>query len=249
MNRAGGLVKCCCASTFAEIGFVSAADRRQRLVLLVRGALFAIDGQVAGETHRGNTGAENIRAADDLQALGLEFRGANLAGDEAIVDQLVELELVCAQMLLDRFRIAPGVRGADCFVRFLGAGLGLEEIRFVRHILLAIFVCDQLTDLFDRVRIDANAVGTHVGDQTFAAALQFDTFVKLLRDAHCAPGRPAQLACGVLLHCRCRERRKRAAVVFPRGDLADTELLAFEIFLQLECFPLISDMHRNGIAR
>ena len=54
----------------------------------------------------------------------------------------------------------------------------------------------------------------------FRALAQIDAFVKLLGDVHCAPSRPAQLACSVLLHCAGGERRLGAAAVLALRALA-----------------------------
>ena len=54
-------------------------------------------------------------------------------------------------------------------------------------------------------------VGAHVGDQADIALANVDALVELLRQAHRALGGEAELARGLLLQRRGRERRRRVA--------------------------------------
>src|SRR6185503_14484345 len=122
--------------------FLADVDDRQRLFVLERLALallacLTIERQEALELHDRPGGAEQIAAAPDTPhdrfvlwtiPLGLneevdgrrvEDGRRHLRRHEPLPDELIELELVGAQILLDRVRTARRIRRADRFVRVL----------------------------------------------------------------------------------------------------------------------------------
>ena len=87
---------------------------------------------------------------------------------------------------------------------------------------LPIALGDELAHLLQRLGRDARRVGTHVGDQADGAfAAELDALVELLRDAHGAARRVAELARGLLLQARRDERRRREAAALLALDLGD----------------------------
>src|SRR5207253_6280988 len=63
--------------------------------------------------------SERVRAVLDVDVGDIEERRLHLRADEAVKDQLVEVELLFRQVRLDLVGIEFRRRGADRFVRFL----------------------------------------------------------------------------------------------------------------------------------
>ena len=105
--------------------------------------------------------------------------------------------------------------------------LGRVGVRLVRHGARAEVARDHVADLGHGVLRQVHGVGTHVADQADGAFLaDRDAFVQLLRDAHRARRREAELARGLLLQRRRDERRRRPALAFLAGDVGDAQRVA-----------------------
>ena len=144
----------------------------------------------------------------------VEPRGVgHLRGDGALPDQLVERELLAAQLPGHlRRRAEPVTGGADRLVRLLGVlDLLLVAARRVRHVLRAVQVAGLATGGGQRRLGQRRAVRTHVGDVA--------VLVQPLGDPHRVLAGQAQLAAGLLLQRRGGERRGRPTGVRLLGDV------------------------------
>ena len=113
-------------------------------------------------------------------------------------------------------------------MRFLGVlGLGFV-LAGERRVALAEFGRDDVADMADRFGNDLDAVGSHVGDEADRLAADVDAFVEALGDLHRLLGREAELARGVHLQRRGRERRIRVALRGFLFDRSDAEILPFD---------------------
>ena len=74
---------------------------------------------------------------------------------------------------------------------------------------------DDAADGVDRFRHDRDAVGSHVGDEADRLAADVDAFIEALGDLHRLLGREAELARGVHLQRRGRERRDKGCASRP----------------------------------
>ena len=143
----------------------------------------------------------------------------HLARHGALPDQLVDLRLVGAELLLDgadrRDHVAGGT---DRLVRFLGV-LDLLEVlaRLVGQVLLAVGLGDVRARQFDRGGGEHHRIGPHVGDEP--------VLVEALRGAHRARGFEAQLAVPLLLQRGGGERRRGRAGERLLGGGADAQLI------------------------
>ena len=83
-------------------------------------ATFFVDGEKAGEDHRGATGAERgIGATGKVDGYGIEPGRFHLAGDGALPDQLVQFALIVVQILGDVLGPVQRRGRADRFMRLL----------------------------------------------------------------------------------------------------------------------------------
>ena len=90
-----------------------------------------------------------------------------------------------AQVLLDLIGRVAQFGGADRFVRLLGQLAGGIANRLGRQVSLAELGLDPIADCGHGFVRDAQAVGSHVGDQADRpGAVDVDPFVKLLGDLH-----------------------------------------------------------------
>ena len=132
-------------------------------------------------------------------------------------------------------------------MRLLGAFLAGVGIRPLGQVLRPVARDDLAAQVLQRLGADAHAVGTHVGDQAFQPAGDLHAFVELLRHAHRAARRPAELARGVLLHRGGGERRLRAARMQARGAARRAVAVAHHVGDQRLRFLAVGD-HTRGAA-
>ncbi len=113
----------------------------------------------------GTVGAEDVLATLDLDLRLVVDGRRHPAGHKAPPDEVVELELVGAQVLLDRIGGAVDVSGPDRLVGVLCARAGLDGPGRA-GVLVAVLVIDPGLDAGLSLGRDARRVGSHVGDQT-----------------------------------------------------------------------------------
>src|SRR5690606_22320958 len=143
----------------------------------------------------------------DAHGRGRAARVGHLRGDGALPDEVVELELVARELARDLLGGAEGVaRGADRLVRLLRAlGLRGVDARLLGDRLGTVRLGGLAARRADRLLAQRGRVGAHVGDVA--------VLVQRLRGAHRLPRAHAQLARGLLLEGRGRERGRGAARV------------------------------------
>ena len=177
---------------------------------------------VEGQHRTGCAQAGGALVDGDIDADLLELRARHLACQSALPDQLVEPPGVGLEHAAQIGRPAGQVGRADRLMGFLGVlGLGLVDPRAVRQVGVAEIVGDGLARGADRFLGNLNAVGPHVGDQADRLALDVDTLVELLSEAHGAARAQSQLARGLLLQGRGGEWREGIALNVLALDLAD----------------------------
>jgi hypothetical protein len=162
-------------------------------------------------------------AGADVDARLVEDRRLHLGGEEALPDELVELELVAGQEGLEAGRVALRRHRADRLVGLLRALrlLGVDG-RPVRHVLGAELDGDDRPRRLLGGGGDVGRVRPHVGDQALGAVRpEVDPLVQLLGDLHRPPHPVAELARGFLLEGAGDERRRRPPLRLPRGDVDD----------------------------
>src|SRR5690606_25893097 len=213
-------------------------ERRQGLLAVVEsglGVVRALDvgAEVAGEDDRAAGGAEGEdrlgRGAGEVEGGGhyaavgqprLDARGdrlqpgvPHLRGDGALPDQVVEAGLYAAPPVLVR-REHLRARGPYRLVRLLGQLRALlVAARRVGLVLLAVAAPDRRAGGVRGLVREVHRVGAHVGDVA--------VLVQRLRHAHRLARREAELAAGLLLQRRGRERRGGGARLLALLDLDD----------------------------
>ena len=189
-------------------------------------AAFAVQPQKAVEQHNLAGGAQLGATAFGHNADRglLEPGGGHLACHGALPDQLVQLHLIGAQLPLHPARRARQVGGPDGLVGLLGVlRRGLVHARLFGNVGVAVLGRDHLARALDGFIGKIRAVGPHVGDQADGLAVEVDALVQMLGHAHGLPGRKTELARGLLLQRRGRERRRRVAAHLLGLDVADRE--------------------------
>src|SRR2546426_2316492 len=142
---------------------------------------------------------EDVVPALDLD-LGLVVHGGRHAtGGESPPDEVVQLELVCGQVLANRIRRAADVGRPDGLVGILRARAGLRGSR-AAYVFLAEPIPDQGLHLRLGLRRDARRVRAHVGDEPGRSLVaELNALVQLLSDTHGVERPEAQAARCVLL--------------------------------------------------
>ena len=158
--------------------------------------------------------------------LGLELRLGHLAGQEAVVDEAVEFELVRGQIFGRLFRCELGHRGADRLVGLLGSlGLGGVIFGLGGQVAVAELLLDEMAcfgyGLFGQVE----AVGPHIGDDPHGPLVGLDPFVEFLGHHHGLFGRETELGGGGLLEGGGHKGRRGFALAAGGLDGADFESL------------------------
>ena len=157
----------------------------------------------------------------DVHAHLVEPRLGHLRGDGALPDQAVEAELVVIQDGRHQVGRAQHRRGADRLVSLLGvARLRLVPAGLGKAILPAEVGRHHLGDLAERGVGDVHRVGPHIGDEPDRTlARKVDALVQALGERHGLAGAEPQLAGGLLLQRRGRERRRRGSLALLLLDL------------------------------
>ena len=159
-----------------------------------------IHGQVPVEFLHRTGRAERVIARRHIDRRLIEHRRHHLRGHKPLPDELVQLEHVVAQERSYVLGRPGGIGRTNGFVRVLRILLGLEEIRLLGQVRLAISGADQAAHLVQRVIRNAHRIRAHISDQRDRAFLaQFHAFIEPLREAHGALGRVAQAIVGGLL--------------------------------------------------
>ena len=136
LYRGGGWVKCWVASSACRSSVWPDGERRQEFVLDF--AAGRPDPAVAVELEHLALGLEQPRTGGDAHVGHGEDGGRHLAGDESCVDQLVEPELVVAELALDLLGRQLQVGGPDGLVGLLRVLAGGIADRLGRQVLLAV---------------------------------------------------------------------------------------------------------------
>ena len=202
-----------------HIALVKAGQRLAALILLIVIGALLVHGGKAGESDRVTGCAEHMIFAQDIGRDGVQDRISHLAGNKTGPNQLVELVLVERQAAADHIGLELDIGRADRLVRVLRTVLGAERARLARIERIAVLLTDERSRSRGRIVRQAERVGTHISDQTGeTVALQFNTFVQLLRDAHGAAGHHIELAGSLLLQGRGGKRRRSRLALLTALD-------------------------------
>ena len=176
------------------------------LVVLVA----AVDLEPAGEAKHAARSAQPQAARLDVHRGLVELRRRGLRRHRTLPDQVVELELLLAQVRPQRGRRALDRAGPDRLVRLLCALLAPIEVRLLGHVFVAVLLGEPAANLRQRLARESRCVGAHVGDEPDAAlALELDALVELLRHLHGALAREAVAVARDLLERAGDERGHR----------------------------------------
>ena len=146
----------------------------------------------------------------------------HLAGDEPRVNELIEPVLVVAQGAFQPVGCEAQVGGPDGFVGLLRQLARGVAYRLGGQVALAVFGLDALAYAGHRLVGDAQAIGSHVGDQADrTAAVDIDSFVELLGDFHGLLARKAQADRRLLLERAGLEWGVGLVELFGLVDLGD----------------------------
>ncbi len=192
---------------------------------------FLVDLEEAREGHglAGGPKADRIVRRGDIHDHPVEHGARHLAGHGPLPDQLVEPALIVVEEARDPVRRAAEIGRPDRLVGFLGIlGLGLVQARIGRQEALAIHASDLLAAGGQRLARQLHAVGPHIGDQADGLAIDVGALEQALGGAHGARCAKAQLARGLLLQGRGRERRRRVALDLLLLEVLDRELAALD---------------------
>ena len=233
------------SAALADVG----ERRGDMLVLRALVAGFFVDRGETGELEPLRARAQhNAPIIRDLDLLRLIDGVRHLAGDKAQIHQLIKIELIARERRLDILRLQLDVRRADSLVRVLRALAALVDDRLLRHILRAVSVFNRLSHAGNGLVGQADGVGTDVGDQTQRAASgNIHAFVELLGDLHGFAGGEAELAAGLLLQVRGRERRGRMLAALAALHASDREAALGNAGLGLVCLLLAGDTHALAV--
>ena len=202
------------------------------LLFLLVGGLFVQGGETV-EGDRVAAGLEAVAAGIDGDGHGVLLAVRHLAGHEAAPDHPVELGGIAADALVHLVGGQARHRGTDGLMGVLRCrgALGLPGALVGADIALAVGPGDVLSGSCHSLVGDAEAVGTHIGDEAHGAvAGDVHAFVQGLGSPHGAGGREAQTAGCLLLQGTGDEGRggllrALALFQFAHGVLGPLEAL------------------------
>ena len=187
------------AAALKRLALAQLRELAELLLALLVPALL-VDGCIAVELYIAAGGAKLLLVADHRHRHAVIDGIGHLAGDKAAPDQPVEPVLLGAQIPLDLVRGQKHIAGTDGLVGVLCPGLGLEVAGILGTVAVSIAPEDELSHVSQGLLADAQAVGTHVGDEAHGALPgDVHALVELLGDGHGPPGGHVQLPAGLLL--------------------------------------------------
>ena len=206
------------------------AQNGQHALGLILGVLLTrvlVSGFEAGEERDGARCGEFHIAAircdrADRDGRGRDTSVGHLRGERALPDEVIEGELVGAQLALHLTRGAEGIaRGTDGFVRLLRVlHLAVVAARGLGHVIVAVKLRGLGAGGGHRRLGERRGVRAHVGDVA--------TLVEALGDAHRALRIPAEAPRGLLLERRGHEGGLGTALARLLDDGADGVVHPFE---------------------
>ena len=212
----GGLGEVLLRAHLEELHHLSLLEGGQPALLVVLGAVIAtlpVDRHEAGVGDGRPGGAEGVpRPAGEVHPHRVEDRGGHLAGDRAPPDELVEPQLVPAQVRGQLLGRAAHRGRPHRLVRLLGvlAPVGVDP-GAVGQLVDAVARGDEPADLLERLPGEGHRVRAHVGDEADPASADVDPLVELLSGAHGPLGGEAELAHRLLLQGGGGEGRRWGA--------------------------------------
>ena len=182
--------------------------------LLIVPAL-GIHGRKAREQRAVAVGPELRPAAVEGNGGGFIDHVPHLTGQETVVDKLVKLVFIVAQIRLELLGIIFQIRGADGLMGILCLLAALIHIGRFREILRSVVGQNMLSGGVLRLLGHPNGVRTDIGDQANRALFAyFQSLVELLGNKHGLFGNKVQLSGGFLLQTGGGKGRSRMALLF-----------------------------------
>ena len=162
---------------------------------------------------------EDILSGTELHGFGAVKCSRHTAREEALIDQLVQTELVARELLLRFFRTEIEAGRTDRLVRVLNLhfGLGLRLCAGATvHIVLAELCGDEASGSRIRLVGDTCTVGTKVGDKTI--------LIQGLCELHGLAGSEAEGLRSLLLHRRGRKWQRCLLATLGLPDITHDEI-------------------------
>ena len=209
-------------------------QRREHLLILLLGlVLLLIKHGKSVKLHGIARCLEGAFVCVNIHGNGIKQRIGHLAGDEALPDELIQLELVVCQIVSDLRRRQIGHGRTDGFMRILCALLGLEDTRLVGQVAVSPCRLDVIRCRLLGICRNTQRIGTHVGNQADSThAVNIHAFIQLLCGLHGTLRLEAETLGRLLLQGRGDERRCRLLLRDALLDRSHDEIRLLQPFEQ-----------------
>ena len=210
--------------------------------------IFAVQLQEAREFQYGACCAQLVVGSINRQSGNVINSVRHLAGNNAVPDERIQLQLVIGEVLLHLGRGTHNAGRTNRLMRVLSVLFGAVMVFLRRAEFAAEVLLDIVADFANSNLCQTHGVSSHVGNQADGGFAQGYAFIKLLCEHHGLFGAEVELFVGLLLHAGGSKRRYGVTLAFFFHCVAHDVISLGERFfrcsslllvVQLQLFALI----------
>ena len=201
--------------------------------------IFAVQLQEAREFQHGACCAQLVVGSINRQGGNVINSIRHLAGNNAVPDERIQLQLVVGEVLLHLGRGTHDAGRTNRLMRILSVLFGAVMVGLGRAEFAAEVLLDVVTDFVHSYVRQTHGVGSHVGNKADGGFAQGYAFIKLLCEHHGLFGAEVKLFVGLLLHAGGSKRRYRVTLAFLLHCVAHDVIGLGECFLRSSCLCLV----------
>ena len=201
--------------------------------------IFAVQLQEAREFQYGACCAQLVVSSINRQCGAVIYSVGHLAGNNAVPDERIQLQLVAGEVLLHLGRGTQNAGRTNRLMRVLRILFGAVMVGLGRTELAAKILLDIVADFVNGYVCQTHGVGSHIGNKADGGFAQRYAFIKLLCEHHGLFGAEVELFVGLLLHGGGSKRRYGVTLAFFFYCVAHDIISLGECFLRCSCLLLI----------
>ena len=201
--------------------------------------IFAVQLQEAREFQYGAGCAQLVISGINRQGGNVINSVRHLAGNNAVPDERIQLQLVAGKILLHLGRGTHDASRTNRLMRVLSVLFGAVMVFLRRAEFAADVLLDIVADFGNGNLCQTHGVGSHVGNQADGCFAQGYAFIKLLCEHHGLFGAEVELFVGLLLHAGGSKRRYGVTLAFLLHCVAHDVISLGQCFLRCSGFCLI----------
>ena len=204
--------------------------------------IFAVQLQEAREFQHGACCAQLVVGSINRQGGNVINSVRHLAGNNAVPDKRIQLQLVACEVLLHLGRGTHDAGRTNRLMRVLSVLFGAVMVFLRRAEFAAEVLLDIVADFANGNLCQTHGVGSHIGNQADGGFAQGYAFIKLLCKHHGLFGAEVELFVGLLLHAGGSKRRYGVTLAFFFYCVTHDVIGLGQCFLRCSCLLLVMQL-------